>query len=346
MRGHKVGKVAKVGKMAKMGKVGVAQAGVVLKSLLCAAAFAGLILIIPAVSSAIMLDQIVAMVDKEVITWSELYKAMEFDLKDKVRDMSSKERLEFLKKYEKEFLERLIEVKLQLMYAEAAHITIADKEVDAAIEDMMGKYSLTKEQFKDALKKEGFTFDEYRKRLSDQILLQKVGNVIMSEKVVVTDNEIAQHSKSSKLEKGPMKYRLRLILISKKDDKEENLLAKKKAEDVYGYLMKGVDFRTMASQFSDDPTAGSGGDLGYVSADDMSKELLPIVEGMKEGDISRIFLTPRGFNIVQLLDKRAIDTDEKLYSEVRSELLEQKAKRVYKDWIKSLKEKHFIKIIL
>ncbi|MBF0553082.1 MAG: peptidylprolyl isomerase [Nitrospirae bacterium] len=316
------------------------------KSILCAVAFAGLILVSPVVSSAIMLDQIVALIDKEVITWSDLYKAMEFDLKDKVRGMSNKERLDYLKKYEKEFLERLIEVKLQLMYAESAHISVSDKEVDAAIEDMMKKYSLTKEQFKDALKKEGFEFDEYRKRLNDQILLQKVGNVIVSEKVMVTDDEVAQHSKSSKLSKGPLKYKLRLILISKKDDKEENLLAKKKAEDVYGHLMKGADFRTMASQYSDDPTAHSGGDLGYVSAEEMSKELLPIVEGMKEGDISRIFLTPGGFNIVQLLDKRSIDTDEKLFSEVRAELLDEKAKRVYKDWIKSLKEKHLIKIIL
>ncbi|MBF0517018.1 MAG: peptidylprolyl isomerase [Nitrospirae bacterium] len=307
---------------------------------------AGFSIVIPLSSHAIMLDQIVALVDKEVITWSDLYKAMEFDLKEKVRDMSGKERLKFLKKYERDFLEKLIEMKLQLMYAETQHITVSDKEVEAAIEDIQNKYSLTKDQFKEALKKEGFLYDEYRKRLGDQILLQKVGSVIMAERVIVTEDEVAARTKTSKLTKGPLKYKLRLILIAKKADKEENLLVKKKAEDVYDRLMKGADFRSMATQFSDDASAAAGGDLGFVSGDEMAKELLSVVQGLKEGSISRIFLTPNGYNIVQLLEKKQIDTDEKLSSEVRVELLEEKARRVHKDWIKSLKEKRFIKIIL
>ncbi|MBF0321298.1 MAG: peptidylprolyl isomerase, partial [Nitrospirae bacterium] len=243
-------------------------------------------------------------------------------------------------------LERLIEMKLQLMYAETAHISVSDKEIDAAIEDIASKYSLTMEQFKEALAKEGFVYEEYRKRFGEQILLQKIGSVIVIEKVIVTDDEVAQRAKVSKLKKGPLKFKLRLILISKKSDKEENLLVKKRAEDIHARLMKGADFRAIASEFSDGPTAASGGDLGYVSAEEMDKELLAVVEGMKEGDISKIFLSQNGFNIVQLLEKKVIDTDEKLKEEVRAELLEEKAKRAYKDWVKSLKEKRFIKIIL
>ncbi|MEO5361423.1 MAG: peptidylprolyl isomerase [Nitrospirota bacterium] len=304
------------------------------------------LLIYPGVSHAVMLDQIVALVDKEVITWSDLYKAMEFDLKDKVRDMSSKERLAFLKNYEREFLERLIEMKLQLMYAESAHISVSDREIDAAIEDIMKKYSLTKEQFKDALKKEGFVFDEYRKRLGDQILLQKVGSVIVAEKLIVTDEEISKRKKTSKLSQGPLKYKLRLILVAKKADKEENLLTKKKAEDIYDKLMKGADFKTVASQYSDAPSAPTGGDIGFVGEDEMAKEMLAVVEGMKEGNISKIFISPAGYNIVQLIEKKTLDTEEKLNTEVRAELLNEKSRQVYKDWIKSLKEKRFIKIIL
>ncbi|MBF0456294.1 MAG: peptidylprolyl isomerase [Nitrospirae bacterium] len=306
----------------------------------------GLIFINPAESNDIMLDRIVALIDKEVITWSDLYKAMEFELKDKVRDMSNKERLAFLKKYEKEFLEKLIEMKLQLMYAEAAHISISDREIDAAIEDIMRKFSLTKDQLKESLKKEGFLFDEYRKRMGEQLLLQKVGNVIVAEKAIVTDEEIARRANSSKSSTGQIKYKLRLILIAKKADKEEDLQSRNKAEDIYDKLMKGADFREMASKYSDDSSASSGGDLGFVGADEMVRELLTIVEKMNEGSISQLFVSPNGYNIVQLLEKRSIDTDDKLAAEVRAKLIEEKSRQAHRDWVKSLKEKRFIKIIL
>ncbi|MCG6552990.1 MAG: peptidylprolyl isomerase [Candidatus Magnetominusculus sp. LBB02] len=319
---------------------------VALRLVLSIAALSLFLLISPAMSHAITLDRIVAIIDKDVITWGELYKTMEFNLKEKVRDMSAKERLDFLKKYEKEFLERLIEMRLQLMYAETNHISISDKEIDSAIEDIQKKYSMTKDQMVQSLKKEGFVYEEYRKRLGEQILLQKVGGVIVAERAMLSDAEIAERAKSSKLSKGPLKYKLRLILISKKADNEENLLARKKAEDVYSQLAKGADFRTAAMQYSDDPSAASGGDLGYVAYDEMAKDLLTIVEGMKEGQISSLFVSPAGFNIVQLVEKKMIDTDEKVMAEIKAELLQEKAQQVHRDWLKSLKEKHFIKIIL
>src|SRR5208282_4393335 len=76
--------------------------------------------------SAILLDRVVAIVNKEVITWSDLYREMEFDASDQVRAMKDEDRLHFFKANEMSFLEGLIDLKLQLQEAAKEGITTSD----------------------------------------------------------------------------------------------------------------------------------------------------------------------------------------------------------------------------
>jgi len=64
--------------------------------------------------SAILLDRVVAVVNKEVITWSELYKMMEYEATEQVKKMKDEERTKIFKENEALFLDKLIDLKLQV----------------------------------------------------------------------------------------------------------------------------------------------------------------------------------------------------------------------------------------
>ncbi|MBF0538524.1 MAG: peptidylprolyl isomerase [Nitrospirae bacterium] len=308
----------------------------------------------------VVLDRVVAVIDKDVITWGELYKAMEFEMRDELRKLKGPEKAAFMSKYEREFLDTLIDIKVQLLYAEGRNIAVSKGEVDAAVEDIRRKYSLSEQEFFDALRKEGFSIEDYKKRLNEQILLSKLGNLEVSNKVVVTEEEINDRLKGKKPVAVSSQYRIRLIVISKVTDADkvkvadagkdkvvaEELTLKKKAEGIYDRLLKGEDFGKLAAQFSDGPNAPDGGDLGFINKEEMDKDFLGIVEQLKEGEFSKIFVAGKGMNIVQLVEKKATETKTQVRDEVRRELFAEKSKKTFKDWIKSLKEKRFIKIML
>ena len=86
--------------------------------------------------AAILLDRVVAVVNQEVITWSDLYKAMEFEASDKMRGLKDEEKRKIFKENEGIFLESLIDMKLQLQAAKQLGIDATTDDVNSTIVDI------------------------------------------------------------------------------------------------------------------------------------------------------------------------------------------------------------------
>jgi peptidyl-prolyl cis-trans isomerase SurA len=116
--------------------------------------------ILPAASHAsILLDRVVAVVNKEVITWSELYKAMEFEVATQVKNLSDEERKKLFQENEGSFLENLINMRLQLQEARNLGIDVSQHEITETIDTIQKKYSMTQADFTESLKKEGLSLE-------------------------------------------------------------------------------------------------------------------------------------------------------------------------------------------
>ncbi|MEO5358027.1 MAG: peptidylprolyl isomerase [Nitrospirae bacterium YQR-1] len=300
-----------------------------------------------AVSAApVVLDRVVAVIDKDVITWSELYKMMEFEMSDKLKGLKQKEKLEILKRNEQPALEKFIEMRLIVSEAKRRGIVVLPKELDAAVDEISSKYKLTKNEFVALLRQEGFTLEEYKKSLADQIMIQKVTAAEVFGKLMVTDEEIKERTKGLNVGSDAGRYRIRVILRLYKKDAQENMKAEQLMADIYAKLVKGADFGNLAAQYSEGPNVLNGGDLGFVNKDEMEKDLADIVVTMKEGEFSKVIHSRADFKIVQLVEKQLAETPEKYKESVRNEILDEKTKKAFKDLIKSLKDKRVIKILL
>ncbi|MBI4688867.1 MAG: peptidylprolyl isomerase [Nitrospirae bacterium] len=295
----------------------------------------------------ILLDRVVAVVNQDVITWSDLYKAMEFEASDKMRDLKDEEKRKLFKENEVVFLENLIDMKLQLQAAKQSGIEATPEDVNEAIADIKKKYSVDEKALIESLKKEGFSFEEYRKKLAEQIVLSRVVSQHVKGKIVVSPNEIEKYLKENKDALGDSTaYRIRQIFFKKPGSSSDRKALEERADEIFRKLEAGEDFTSLAQKYSEDPSGKSGGDLGFVKSRYLAKEFLDVISNMKTGDISRPFWTDKGLHIVKLEEKSEAGNEAEIKEAVRNKLVEKQFSEKYKGWVKELRENAYIEIRL
>ncbi|MDI6889537.1 MAG: peptidylprolyl isomerase [Thermodesulfovibrionales bacterium] len=296
--------------------------------------------------AAILLDRVVAVVNKEVITWSELYKVMEFEATEQIKTLSEEERMKIFKDTEAAFLETLIDIRLQLQEAKRLGLEVTLEEVAETIENIKKKYSMTHTDFRESVQREGFTLEEYKKRLSEQILINKVVNHQIRNKIVVSDAEVKRHMEANREIFSGETYRLSLIFFKKPEGNGDKKAIEERALLVIQKLKGGEDFSALARMYSEDPSGRLGGDLGFINKDLMAKEFVEVLSGIKVGDFSMPFWTERGLHIIKLDEKVPAQNIDKVKEDVRRQLAEDQFLERYKSWIKGLREKAYIEIRL
>lgn len=297
--------------------------------------------------AAVLLDRVVAVVNKEVITWSELYKMMENEAADQVRALKEEERLKIFKDSEAAFLEKLIDIKLQIQEARRLGLDVTTEEVTEAVENIKKKYSLNDNALEESLKKEGLSFEEYKKRLSEQIVISKVVSQQIRNKVVVSEEEVKKYMEANKesFTDGET-FKIKQIFLGRPKDDADIKVIEDRASIIIQRLKAGEDFSILAEEYSEDPSGKLGGDLGFIKKSQMAKEFIDALNSMKAGEFSNPFRTEKGLHIIKLEEKVAAQSTDEARESVLKQLTESQFSERYKSWIKGLREKAYIVIRL
>jgi peptidyl-prolyl cis-trans isomerase SurA len=206
---------------------------------------------------------------------------------------------------------------------------------------------MTDTDFRESIKKEGFTIEEYKKRLFEQILINKVVQYEIRNKIIVSDSDVKKYIETHKeIFSGGEKYRLRQIFFKEPESNRDKQAIEEKALLVIQKLKAGEDFSELAREYSEDPSGRLGGDLGFIEKNLLTKEFLGVLPGMKVGDYSMPFWTRRGLHIIKLDEKISIQNIENVKEDIRKQLAEEKFLESYKSWIKGLRERAYIEIKL
>ena len=297
--------------------------------------------------AAVLLDRVVALVNKEVITWSDLYKLMEYEATDQVKTLNEEERMKIFKVSEPAFLEKLIDMRLQIQEARRLGLGVTPEEVRETIESVKKKYSLTDNALGESLKKEGLTFEEYEKRLSEQIIISKLVNQQIRKKVIVSEEEVKKYMDANreKLSDGEA-FKLRQIFFKRPKNDADKEVIKEKASLIIQKLKAGEDFSALAEEYSEDPSNGLGGNLGFIKKSYLTEEFVNKLNAMNVGDVSIPFWTEKGLHIIKLDEKISAQNIDEARENVRKQLTEAKVLEAYKSWIKDLRTKAHIVIRL
>ena len=140
---------------------------------------------------------------------------------------------------------------------------------------------------------------------------------------------------------------LRHILVRIKAEEPDIQKVYENAQDIHRRLVDGAPFDSMAVRYStDEASAASGGDLGWLRQADLPEFFRDVLREMKTGDISPVLREPSGFRIVKLLERE--DARPYTFEEVRKELgdllQQEKIEAMYEDYLERLKDEFFVEV--
>jgi peptidyl-prolyl cis-trans isomerase SurA len=252
---------------------------------------------------AVLVDRIVAVVNKEVITSSELAEAVasaERHLRRRGTQLPPREVLE------RQMLERLVLDKAQLQLARETGIRVDEVQLDRAVQRIAEQNRMTLPEFRGALERDGVPFAAYREDLREQIVLSRLREREVSDRIQVSDGEIDLYLAESKSPAERLEFNLAHILvrIPEQASPERVDAARGRAEKAMVEARGGGDFGRIAASYSDAPDALQGGVLGWRAQDRLPDLFVSALSKMKPGDISEVLRSPAGFHVVKLMERR------------------------------------------
>ncbi len=291
-------------------------------------------------ASAEVVDKIVAIVNSDIITLVELNKETSA-YRDKIQAAAYSEdrKQKMIQEINTKVLNTLIDNSLTNQEAKKYGIKVSDNVLDKSVENMMASRSLTLEELKKALDREGLTLTEYRKNIKNQILRSKLINYAVKSKVVILKSDIELYYENHKKNySGLKKYYLRNILLNNEE----------KIQEISRQLNEKKDFKRLAKEYSIAPNAKDSGDLGLFDIQNFPSNIKTEIAKLKKGQFTDIITTSQGFQIFYIEDIvfEGRKTLDQASDEIRKILYSEQAEKKFKTWIDSLKQNANIKIML
>lgn len=247
-------------------------------------------------------DSIVAVVDEDVILRSELDRAVNNIIQQYA---SQPGQLPPRPVLEKQVLDRLVIMRLQLVRAADTGIRVADGELTQAIQSVASRNRLTEEQLRQRLAADGLSYEEFRVGLREEMLVERLRQRYIQSRVQVSEAEIDQLLAVRAI--GGPEVRLANIVVALPDGAtpDQVATAQKKVQGVRDLVMRGeMDFRAAAIRYSDSQNALEGGEIGWRAFDAIPPSFVAMIQAMKPGDISEPVRGPSGYQIIQLMETR------------------------------------------
>lgn len=252
------------------------------------------------------IDRIVAVVNDDVITQVQLDSKLDMVIKQLQQQGTPLPPRDVL---EKQVLSRMINDLVQVQYAKQSGIRVDDTELDQALQRIAQQNKMSLAQFRATLLSQGIDFSQFREDIRDQIIMAKLRDRDVDNRIVVTDSEVENFLRNQAAEGKEEQYDLSyiLVLVPENASPEEIEAKRKKAEQALAALKQGADFAQVAASYSDAPNSLKGGVVGWRNAAQLPGLYLDALKSMRPGDISPVLHTPNGFQIIKLLDQKGGD---------------------------------------
>jgi peptidyl-prolyl cis-trans isomerase SurA len=282
-----------------------------------------------------MADRIVAVVNTEVITLSELKAEVEPEEERLQEQFRGAELQQRLYKLEYAALTRMIERKLQVQTDAAKGAEATDADVQQAIKE---------------IQRQNQKFDEndpvQKQALRDQLTLMRFVEREIRGNVMVSEPELRKYYDTHQARFSlPEEYRMSQILFLQRSS-EDAAEFRARAEEVYEKLKNGEDFADLAFKYSAGAEASRRGNLGFVRQGELLPEIERAVAGLQAGQFTRPIETPQGLHIIRHDEKKP--PQFRPFAEVKTEIQglirQQKSEDMYQVWLGSLKNKAYIEI--
>lgn len=201
-------------------------------------------------------------------------------------------------------LRNLIDEKLEIQEAKQHDVSIPENEVEQAFARIATNFRQTPEAFNAYLKQGGSSPDSIKQQIRAEMAWSRLLRKRVEPFINVGDDEVRSIIQKMEEAKGKDEFRVGEIFLSAPPELQSKVMAD--ARRIVEQVRAGASFVAYARQFSEASTAGVGGDLGWVRAEQLSPALQGLVTSMGRGTVSDPVAVPGGVAIIALVDKRQV----------------------------------------
>jgi len=275
-------------------------------------------------------EHVLARVNEEFVPVEEFDR----EFKESILGLERTEREDNVEELKQAYLEQVIERKVLAQEARRLGIQVSPGELDQVIGEISQDYP--NGGFNERLGLKGTTLEEWKRRLEEELLAEKMIRHARRFQGKVEEKEALQYYEAN-LQTYQIKQRVRARQIVVADGQE--------ALEILKRLRKGEKFERIAMEKSMGPERVNGGDLGFFSPGERPPEFDQVFS-MEIGTISEVIKSPYGYHIFKLEEK--IEPREIPFEEAKTEILQElgrkKAEETYQRWLKELREKAKVRI--
>ncbi len=248
----------------------------------------------------------------------------------------------------KKLLQDQINRFLLLKKADTMGIQVSPGKVDEEVARVQKQF-MSETEFLKQLKLNKLTLDQYKLQLKEDVLIDAVFRRELGEGIAVSDAEVEEYYKKNPQQFSSKEQRrasVILIRVNPKAGTRGERKARETIETIVSKLKKGGDFASLARQYSQDSLADRGGDMDFRTEDRMFGPFKKLAFTLKVGEVSEIFRTQHGFQIMKVTGKKEgkKGTLESEKENIRELLLDRKIQNKSHPYLEGLRKKADIKI--
>jgi parvulin-like peptidyl-prolyl isomerase len=306
-----------------------------------------LVILLPSARAAESVDGIAAVVNGDIITYSEVRDVVGPREKLLRSQYSGQELIDKIKEARRAALQDLIDRQLIIQDFNKEKFQIPphfiDEHVDTTIRESFGGDRNT---FIKTLQAQNYTLSKFRDLERDKIIVQAWRAKNVKSNLFVAPNKIteyyAQHKKefSSKEE-----VKLRMIMIPGQGNSGNSAAQKAMVEEIRAKIITGADFDRMAQMYSEDATRDLGGDWGWIDRKTLSEPLSNAAFGLKPGEVSQVVEVSGNYYLLKVEGRHdaIVRSLKEVRADIEKKLQQEEAQRLQEHWLAGLRAKAYIK---
>ncbi len=252
----------------------------------------------------VTLDRIVAVVNDEVITRNDLTERVDLATAQLARQGTPAPARPLL---ERQLLERMIADRAQMQFAKESGLRVDDVELNRAIDRIAEDNKISTAQLRASLDKDGVPFTKFREDIRGQIIMARLREREVDDKIVITESEIDNLLANPQQQAaGADEFNVSHILVRVPENASPDQIKGRleRAEQALAQLKSGTDFRQIAATFSESPDALQGGSMGWRDGERLPTLFFDALRTMQAGELSSVLRSPNGFHILKLDQRR------------------------------------------
>lgn len=291
-----------------------------------------------------VLDGIAALVNNDVITFSQVRELIGPTEMQARRELKGESLTSKIKEIRLRAINDLVDRQLILQEFYKNKFAIPDHYVEGRIATIVREeFGGDRNAFVRTLQAQGYTLEKFKTMEREKMIVQAMRSQNVKNDIIIPEPQISSYYQKHREEFAEEEQiKLRMIAIRKgADDSRRGQI-----EEIRSKIQEGAEFGDLARLYSDDSTQDQGGDWGWINRRTLNESLSKIAFSMKPGQTSQIIELGNSYYLLYVEAKKgaSVKSLTNLHDDIQAKLIQEERRKREDEWIGRLRKKAFIKM--